>query len=93
MGIRGDRVAVPLLFLTFPTAIGVEPDGIARRAPGRTSRTPAVEPLSVGGVSSLSVGVGATFPFLALTSQYITIPSHLCQVVHPPFLHFSLTKS
>ena len=88
MGIRGDRVAVPLLFLTFPTAIGVEPDGIARRAPGRTSRTPAVEPLSVGGVSSLSVGVGATFPFLALTRQYITIPLQLCQVVYPPSFIF-----
>ena len=66
MGIRGDLLAVPLSFIAQLAAIGAKPDGITRRAPGRTSRRPAVSPLAAGEGLSLSVGWDATFPFSAL---------------------------
>lgn len=81
MGIRGDKIAVPLSFLTFPAAIGAEPEAITPHAPGCTSHLAAAGPLSAGEGPSLFVGWALLFPFLALvTGHYIIISPQLCQV-------------
>ena len=94
LGIRGDKIAVPLSFLTFPAAIGAEPGAITPRAPGCTSHLAAAGPLSAGEGPSLFVGWALLFPFLALvTEYYISISPRWCQV-RPAFLSpfFSLFR-
>ena len=58
-GIRGEFLAVPLSFLTFPAAIGAEPGAITPRAPGRTSHPASPGPLSAGEGPSLFAGADA----------------------------------
>ena len=59
-GIRGEFLAVPLSFLTFPAAIGAEPGAITPRAPGRTSHPASPGPLSAGEGPSLFAGADGT---------------------------------
>ena len=67
-------LAVPLSFLACRTGNEVHSGGITRRAPGRTSRSPAAGPLSAGEGPSLSVGKSATFPFTAPYSSIVSSP-------------------
>ena len=66
-------LAVPLSFLACRTGNGVHSGGITRRAPGRTSRSPAAGPLSAGEGPSLFFGESATLPFSA---PYKTVYYH-----------------
>ena len=75
MGIRGDKIAVPLSFFTRQTNNGVNPGGITRRAPGRTSHPAAADPLSAGEGSSLFVAVSVTLS--VLRACYRTLYYHL----------------
>ena len=86
-------LAVPLSFITCPAAIGAEPGGITRRAPGRTSHPAAAGPLSAGEGPSLFFDAGATLPFLALIGHYIIIHGFWCQVNGKKILSFILQSS
>ena len=77
-------LAVPLSFLTCLAGNGAKSGGIARRAPGRTSRPAAAGPLSAGEGPSLFFGANATLPF---TAPYKTL------YYHPPPAVSSLEKN
>ena len=79
-GHKRRRIAVPLSFLTCLAAIGAKPDGITRRAPGRTSHPPTEAPFQPMKGSLCLLGRTLLFRSSRFTSQYIIIAWRLCQV-------------